>query len=262
MPASLRKPEASKAIFARNCVIRFFQTLRPDTAHDPAARLPPVLSRLRVTALAVGLIAGISGASALAEDSSPERGLRAVSAAAIQGILGDRTGMLLDSETAEAAGRSQVGLLAHGPGKTASWGSRDRSIKGTTGIVSVAFIPEGVGFPDLGIGGGGECALLVTGVSSNPGLLRRTGTPPATSIDIATLFCRSQDGGWKLVQMGGWIQVYASLMDAGVPLMTKKPIAAEAIQAEISGPCLEVTEKIEVAGRNETAFGLACCGPA
>ncbi len=249
-------PEAQAQV-ARTCVVRFFQTLKPE--NGPLNELPPVLAKLRTAALAAGLLGALGAhpGPAHAGDPASQLRLRVVAAAAMQGLVADRSGLLLDLELAEAAGRAQAALLDKGPGSSSGWASRDRAIEAKTGYVASARMPvvtwrkefRESAVPDARPGE--ECAVLVTAF---------TGFPGGKPADIATLFCRGREG-WRLVDMGDWARVYESLRDAGAEMRNAAASPAPVHTGESGEPCLETSEEIQVGGRTETAFGIACRMP-
>lgn len=256
-------PEAQAQV-ASTCVVRFFQTMRqePGSLSEP----PPVLARLRTAALAAGLLAGLAAqpSPATAGDTPAQLRLRVVAAAAIQGMIADRNGVLLDLDLSEAAGRTQAALLDKGLGSTSGWASRDRSIQATTGYVAKARMPLVTWSKEFrepavpGAGRGEECAVLLSSITASRGLEGK-----ASWYDhVATLFCRDKDG-WRLVDMGDWARIHQSLKEAGAAIRSVDDNQHKApIRTGTNGePCLETSEPIRVGSRTETAYGIACRSP-
>lgn len=208
---------------ASSLVVDFFRTLRPE-----GDVVPVVLKRLRHTALAAALLSTAAFSSAAAEGTQPGGSLRLATAAALQGVVGDRSGLTFDLDTIDAASKAHMALLDRASqgrsGASLAWSSGSDRTSGRTVLASISRIAPGKSFDDGKDRTGAECAALISAASFDS-------RAPHPMVSATLIFCRSAGGTWELVDAGANLVTLQELhkkLDAALARPGISPAKAEA----------------------------------
>ncbi len=195
------RTSASDRGAASALVASFFRHLRPV---DDA--LPRVLRRLRIAALAIGLLSTTAFSTSSVADAGPGDGLRLATAAALQAVTGERDGMTFDLDALDAASRAHMALLetvsSGRTGAARAWTGDDGRTSGKTLLASVSRIGQGKSFEDGKDRSGAECAALISAASFS-------GRGPMVSATL--VFCRASGERWELVDAGSNVSTLQEL---------------------------------------------------